>query len=338
MGNAQQSFAKAVHSGEVGHFFHDCCFSERGQDGLDADPSLDRTVAVELDKLFARFDRNSSGSLDKSELPPMLQDLKQRGYKFSCKDDEIIKQLFQEYQRGAKDDVVDVIEFRLWFRNEVIARPDNLRTLLGGSAWVLAVINRLFNEADKDRSGKVTMKELKAGLKGIFKSLGEPIPKGDEAIEAQVHIMESDNNTDKQLSLDEWKVAMINLMAGLFYSHFQRTFEDPTAKHNIAKAQKSFTKDRHDSFHAPAESQDFDHKTNHEHHKAACSVHEKIILDRKRTQQQSLETVVETPTASTGTGADTELNAESLSSSRGAELGAQDTSPPASKEETSQSN
>eukprot|EP00746_Dinoflagellata_sp_MGD_P030270 gnl/MRDRNA2_/MRDRNA2_171788_c0_seq1.p1 gnl/MRDRNA2_/MRDRNA2_171788_c0~~gnl/MRDRNA2_/MRDRNA2_171788_c0_seq1.p1 ORF type:complete len:297 (-),score=64.59 gnl/MRDRNA2_/MRDRNA2_171788_c0_seq1:579-1469(-) len=213
------------------------CFSERGGGeeydiSLDTDPSLERTVSIEMDKLFARFDRDASGSVDKDELGLMVKDLRGRGYILQGSDERVMQQILWVYDVGQHDSKVDVEEFRNWFRHVVITNPANLRTLLRGSAWVQAVIWRLFRQADKDKSGKVSMKELKAAMKEIFKTIGCAVPQGDEAIEWRAKMMASDENDDRQLSCDEWNNAMVELMSGLYYVTFTG-FENPEAEHNI---------------------------------------------------------------------------------------------------------
>jgi Ca2+-binding EF-hand superfamily protein len=267
------SISKAWYSGDIGTLF-ECCFSEREEydAALDADPSLERTVAIEIDKLFARFDRDASGKVDKQELGAMVKDLRARGYALANRDDKVVQQILQEFESGEHDDLVDVEEFRLWFRAVVITQPANLRTLFFASAWVQAVIKRMFDQADADKSGRVSVKELRAALKGIFKALGDPTPHGDAVVEARVKMMSYDGNGDMQLSFSEFRHAVVEIMSGLFYAHFKADFEDPCAERNIRAAKRGFQNDR-----------DFSHQQENtfdkEHHDVV-TLHEKIKKER----------------------------------------------------------
>lgn len=267
------SFTTAWYSGDIEEMYQ-CCVIE-GDDkyelGLDSDPSLERTVAIEIDKLFARFDRNASGVIERQELYAMVQDLRQRGYVLESSDDKVVRQILQEFQIGEHDDLVQIEEFRVWFRGVVIMHPANLRSLLFGSAWVQSTIRRLFARADADKSGRVSVKELRVALKGIFRALGNPQPRGDEVIAARVKMMSFDANADKQLSFDEWKQAIVEIMSGLFYAHFKADFEDPLAEHNIRAALRSFQIDRDVSHY----NEEFDR----EHH-AVYTLHKKIQHER----------------------------------------------------------
>eukprot|EP00746_Dinoflagellata_sp_MGD_P007370 gnl/MRDRNA2_/MRDRNA2_114574_c0_seq1.p1 gnl/MRDRNA2_/MRDRNA2_114574_c0~~gnl/MRDRNA2_/MRDRNA2_114574_c0_seq1.p1 ORF type:complete len:287 (-),score=54.95 gnl/MRDRNA2_/MRDRNA2_114574_c0_seq1:277-1137(-) len=266
------SISKAWYNGDIGTLF-ECCFSERDEydTGLDSDPSLERTVAIEIDKLFARFDRNASGVVDRQELYAMVKDLRKRGYVLMGNDDKVVKQILQEFEQGEHDNLVNIEEFRVWFRSVVIMQPANLRTLLFASAWVQAVIVRLFNQADTDKSGRVSAKELRLALKGVFKALGNPKPQGDAVIDARVKMLSYDANGDKELSLNEWKQAIVEIMSGMFYAHFKGDFEDPCAEHNIRAACRSYQKDRDFSHHQ----EQFDRQ-----HRDVLTLHEKIQEER----------------------------------------------------------
>jgi Ca2+-binding EF-hand superfamily protein len=231
----------------------ECC-SDRGyekdsENYFDDDPRLEGCINSVSESLFRQFDMDSNQFLDnKQELSTMMQELRLRGYIFTGDDRTVIQQMLMSFDSDGSGRI-SARDFAEWFKLEVMMRRENLRTLLFNCPWVNAVIVRLHKDADEDKSGNVSQKELRRSIRTIYKRLGEPPPSTDEILETVSEMMACSDDGDGELNLHEFRQALIELMVKLYYSHFNESMNNPWSMHNVSAIQEQQRQDRDFDYH-----------------------------------------------------------------------------------------
>lgn len=214
---------------------------------ITADPKLTGTISYEISKLFQRFDQNGSGELDNvlshGELETMVMELRIMGYIFNGDDMQVRTRIMKKYDYN-HNGCISADEFSDWYREEVISKEENLRTLLHSSFWVHSVITRLFEVADADGSGFVNQTELKNAILEIYLALEEVPPHDEDLVEAIRAMMARDINDDGQLSFNEFRMALVELMSRIYYKHFNESMTNPHSQHNLNAQIHRMNRDR----------------------------------------------------------------------------------------------
>lgn len=267
----------------------ECCqergYEKPGFQGFEDDPRLEDTIMAVSQNLFKQFDMDCTQSLDnKQELQAMLQELRLQGYIFTGDDRTVISQMLAAFDRTGQGRIY-LQDFADWFKLEVVARGENLRTLLYASPWVNAVIVRMHREADEDSSGTVSQRELRRALRKIYSGLGEPPPTNDEIVETVKSMMKCDDEKDGELNLREFKQALIELMVKLYFTHFNESMNNPHSKRNLQAARTSELKQRDLSYHPQAASSVSGH---------IMSLPEKVAEQRRLREAEKLKQLGDT--------------------------------------------
>lgn len=209
-----------------------------------AKDKIDAGIQEEVAQLFRRYDQDGSGSIEAGpELTAMIDELRKRGYAFGAPTGRSdgggshykgvppsqVKLTLLEHLHGRAGGRARPTELpksasvegmQAWFRDEVCTRRRNLRLLLRDLPCVDSALLQTFAMADSDGSGQVDVGELTGFLTEVSQVLGEPPPDAEEVREI---LDRADASLDGLLSYREFRHVVIEVMARLYYTHYNGT-------------------------------------------------------------------------------------------------------------------
>jgi hypothetical protein len=193
---------------------------------ITADPTLVAAIRLEIRRMLQIMNRDKlklPGCYCADKVAAMVKELRNIGYTFVGDDYQVASVIMKMYDHD-RDGCVAACEFSDWFRSQVISRPENLRTFLYSSLWVQAVITRLYEAADSSKCGFVSGASLRNSVHEMYKAVKEPAPEDQELKEVLSRIMSADDILEHcQLSLSEFRMALLELMVQMYYLHFNES-------------------------------------------------------------------------------------------------------------------
>jgi len=128
--------------------------------------------------------------------------------------------LFVELGEDFADDGLTGDEFKQWMQEQIFQKKTNLLVLFRHSKWCDAVLEASFDQADKDKNGRISQEELGKFMEAVCEAIEIPVPEKQELMVLEELAVHDPDKTGLGLHHDEFKTVLINLLAVLYHQSF----------------------------------------------------------------------------------------------------------------------
>jgi len=133
--------------------------------------------------------------------------------------------LFAELGEAFAEDGLSGDEFKQWMREQVFQKKKNLQVLFRHSKWCDRLVKASFDQADKDKDGKVSQAELGKFMEIVCEAIECPVPDEQELRIVEELAVHDPKKTGEGLHHEEFNTALINLLSVLYHDIFQNDMD-----------------------------------------------------------------------------------------------------------------